>query len=86
MGFIVVLFSNNFWCLLLNWPIFLMFTVSKEITVKSLEGSSDIFGSGRTSSSIFGNHRQSSGIVGSLRKSSEIIRKCRKMAENSLIY
>ena len=57
MGFIVVLFSNNFWCLLLNWPIFLMFTVSKEITVKSLEGSSDLFVNLRKSSTVFGNRR-----------------------------
>ena len=61
---------------------FLMFPVCEENTVKCLEGSSDIFGCGRTSSLVFGNVRQSSGIVGSLRKSSEIIRKCRKMAEN----
>ena len=62
--------------------IFLMFPVSEENTVKCLEGSSDIFGYGRTSSLVFGNVRQSSGIVGSLQKSSEIIRKCRKMDEN----
>ena len=48
-----------------------MFTVSKENTVKCLEGSSDIFGNGRTYSTVFGNLRQSSGIFGSLRKSSE---------------
>ena len=42
------------------------------------EGSSDIFGNGRTSSLVFGNLRQYSGIVGSLRKSSEIIRNCVK--------
>ena len=65
---------------------FLMFTVSEDNTVKCLEGSSDIFGNGRTSSLVFRKLRQSSGIVGSLRKSSEIIRNCRKMAENSLIY
>ena len=63
---------------------FLMFTVSEENTVKCLEGSSNIFGNGRTSSLVLRNLRQSSGIVGSLRKS-EIIRHCRKMAENSLI-
>ena len=62
------------------------FTFSEEITVKCLEGSSDIFGNGQTSSLVFGNLRQSSEIVGSLRKPSEIIRNCRKMAENSLIY
>ena len=65
---------------------FLMFTVSEENTVKCLEGSSDIFGNGRTPSLVFRNLRQSSGIVCSLRKSSEIIQNCRKMAENSLIY
>ena len=64
---------------------FLMFTVSEENTVKCLEGSSNIFGNGRTSLLVLRNLRQSSGIVGSLRKSSEIIRHCRKMAENSLI-
>ena len=42
---------------------FLMFTVSEENTVKCLEGSSDIFGNGRTSSLVFRNLRQSSGIV-----------------------
>ena len=62
---------------------FLMFTVSEENTVKCLEGSTGIFGSGRTFSLVFGNVRQSSKIFGSLRKS-EI--NCRKMAENSLIY
>ena len=51
---------------------FLMLTVSEENAVKCLEGSSDIFGNGRTSSLALGNLRQSSGIVGSLRKSSEI--------------
>ena len=49
-----------------------MFAVSEENTVKCLEGSSDIFGNGRTSTLVFGNLRQSSGIVGSFRKS-EII-------------
>ena len=44
-----------------------------------LEGSSDIFGNGRTSSLVFGNLRQSSGIVGSLRRSSEIIRNLNKI-------
>ena len=63
-----------------------MFTGYKEITVKCLEVSWDIFGDGRTSSLVFGNLRQSSKIVGSLRKFSEILRNCRKMAENSLIY
>ena len=62
---------------------FLIFAVSEESTVKCLEGSSDIFGNGRTSLLVFENLRQSSGIFGSLRKS-EIY--CRKMAENSLIY
>ena len=62
---------------------FLVFTVSEENTVKCLEGSTDIFGNGRTFSLVFGNLRQSSKIFGSLRKS-EI--NCRKMAENSLIY
>ena len=62
---------------------FLIFIVSE---VKCLEGSSDIFGNGRTSSLVLRNLRQSSEIVGSLRKSSEIIRNCRKMVENSLIY
>ena len=52
---------------------FLMFTVSEESTVKCLEGSSDIFGNGRTSSLVFRNLRQFSGIVGSLGKSSKII-------------
>ena len=51
-----------------------MFTVSEEITVKCLEGSSDIFGNGRTSSLVFGNLRKSSVMVGSLRKSFELIR------------
>ena len=45
---------------------FLIFTVSE---VKCLEGSSDIFGNGRTSSLVVRNLRQSSGIVSSLRKS-----------------
>ena len=34
---------------------FLMFTVSEENFVKYLEGSSDIFGNGRTSSLVFEN-------------------------------
>ena len=58
-----------------------MFAVSEESTVKCLEGSSDIFGNGRTSSLVFENVRQSSEIFDSLRKS-EI--NCPKMAENSL--
>ena len=53
-----------------------MFAVSEENTVKCLEGSSDIFGNGRTSTLVFGNLRQSSGIVVSFRKSSEIIWNC----------
>ena len=53
-----------------------MFAVSEENTVKCLDGSSDIFGNGRTSTLVFGNLRQSSGIVGSFRKSSEIIWNC----------
>ena len=53
-----------------------MFAVSEENTVKCLEGSSDIFGNGRTSTLVFGNLRQSSEIVGSFRKSSEIIWNC----------
>ena len=65
---------------------FLMFTVFEENTVNCLEGSSDIFGNGRSSVLVLGNLRQSSEIVGSVRRSSEIIRNCRKMAENSLIY
>ena len=56
---------------------------SEESTVKCLEGSSDIFGNGRTSSLAFENLREFSEIFGSLRKS-EI--NCPKMAENSLIY
>ena len=63
-----------------------MFTVSEENTIKCLEGSSEIFGNGRTSLLVFRNLRQSLGIFGSLRKSSEIIRNCCKMAKNSLIY
>ena len=63
-----------------------MFTVSEEITIKCLEGSSEIFGNGRTSLLVFRNLRQSLGIFGSLRKSSEIIRNCCKMTKNSLIY
>ena len=63
-----------------------MFAVSEENTVKCLEGSSDIFGNGRTSSLVLENLRQSSGIVGSRRKSSKTIWNCRKMAQNSLIY
>ena len=51
-----------------------MFTVSEEITVKCLEGSSNIFGNDRTSSLVFGNLRKSSVMVGSLRKSFELIR------------
>ena len=51
-----------------------MFTVSEEITVKCLEGSSDIFGNGRTSSLVFGNLRKSSVMVGSLQESFELIR------------
>ena len=54
-----------------------MFAVSEENTVKCLEGSSDIFGNGRTSTLVFGNLRQSSGMVGSFWKSSEIIWNCR---------
>ena len=46
---------------------FLMFTVSEENTVKCLEGSSDIFGSGRTSSLVFGNLRQSPVAFGNLK-------------------
>ena len=57
---------------------FLMFTVSKEITVKCLECSSDIFGNGRTSSLVFGNLRKSSVMVDSLRKSFELIRNKRE--------
>ena len=53
-----------------------MFAVSEENTVKCLDGSSDIFGNGRTSTLVFGNLRQSSKIVGSFRKSSEIIWNC----------
>ena len=53
-----------------------MFAVSEENTVKCLDGSSDIFGNGRTSTLVFGNLRQSSEIVGSFRKSSEIIWNC----------
>ena len=53
-----------------------MFAVSEENTVKCLEGSSDIFGNGRTSTLVFGNLRQSSGIVVGFRKSSEIIWNC----------
>ena len=76
-----------FRCLLLHRPIFLFLLFSKKIRiVNCLEGSSDIFGNGRSSVLVLGNLRQSSGIVGSLRRSSEIIRNCRKMAENSLIY
>ena len=41
---------------------FLMFTVSEENTVKCLEGSSDIFGNGRTSSLVFRNLRQYCGL------------------------
>ena len=63
-----------------------MFTVSQENTVKSLKGSSDIFGNGRTSSLVLENLRQSSEIVGSRRKSSKTIWSCRKMAKNSLTY
>ena len=70
-GLVLVSFAHNFH-LLLNWPIFLMFAVSEESTVKSLKGSSDIFGNGRTSSLVFGNLRWSSGIFGSLRKPYEI--------------
>ena len=36
---------------------FLMFTVFKENTVKCLEGSSDIFGNGRSYSFVFGSLR-----------------------------
>ena len=39
-------------------------SVSRENTVKCLEGSSDIFGSLRKSSGIFGNLRKSSVIIG----------------------
>ena len=63
-----------------------MFTVSEENTIYCLEGSSDIFGNGRTSSLVLENLRQSLGIVGSRRKSSKTIWNCRKMAQNSLIY
>ena len=41
-----------------------MLTVSEENTVKCLEGSSDIFGNGRTSSLILGN--QSSTVFENL--------------------
>ena len=58
-----------------------MFTVSEENTVLCLEGSSDIFGNGRTTSLVLENLRQSSGIVGSLRKSYEIIGNCRKLLD-----
>ena len=61
----------------------IMVAVSEESTVKCLEGSSDIFGNGRTSLLVFENLRQSSGKFGSLRKF-EI--NCCKMAENALIY
>ena len=63
-----------------------MFTVSDENAVKCLEGSSDIFGNGRTSLLVLENLRQSLGIVGSRRKSSKTIWNCRKMAKNSLTY
>ena len=62
-----------------------MFTLSEENAIKCLEGSSEIFGNGRTSLLVFRNLRQSLGIFGSLRKSSEIIRTCGKMTKNSLI-
>ena len=39
-------------------------SVSRENTVKCLEGSSDIFGSLRKFSAIFGNLRKSSEIIG----------------------
>ena len=81
-GLVLVLFAHNFY-LLLNWPIVLMFAFSEKSTVKSLEGSSDIFGNGRTSSLVFGNLRWSSGIFGSLRKPSEI--NCRKMHGRKLL-
>ena len=50
---------------------FLMFTISEEITVKCLEGSSNIFVNGRTSSLVFGNLdslRESSVAFGNLLK------------------
>ena len=81
-GLVLVLFAHNFY-LLLNWPIFLMFAVSEESTVKSLKGFSDIFGNGRTSSLVFGKLRWSSGIFRSLRNSSEI--NCRKMHGRKLL-
>ena len=43
-------FSVEYFC-----PEFLMCAVSEESTVKCLEGSSDIFGNGRTSSLVFRN-------------------------------
>ena len=55
---------------------FLMFTVSNENTVKCLEGSSDIFGNGRTPSLVFGNLRESSVAFANLL--SEMIGNCRK--------
>ena len=60
-GLVLVLFAHNFY-LLLNWPIFLMFAVSEESTVKSLKGFSrhlrqwsDLFVSLRKTSLVFGN-------------------------------
>ena len=50
---------------------FLIFTIFEEITVKCLEGSSNIFGNGRTSSLVFGNLdslRESSVAFGNLLK------------------
>ena len=49
---------------------FFMFAVSEESTGKCLEGSSDIFGNGRTSSLVFenfGSLRESSAAFGNLK-------------------
>ena len=46
------------------FPQFLVFAVSEESTVECLEGSSDIFGNGRTFSLLFGSLRESSVALG----------------------
>ena len=50
-----MLFAHNFFLFAIKLASFSIFTVSEENTIKCLEGSSDIFGNGRTSSLVFEN-------------------------------
>ena len=62
LGLVFSAICTKFLVFAVKLDIFLMFAVSEESTVKCLEGSSDIFGNGRTSSFVLGNLRQSSEL------------------------